>query len=80
MTEMQRMMWMSPLLMIGSSLTQRNAMLLTESGCLTVQSSPYTQTEPARILIGKFLVSRMDGGILTIVTGNGSQKIVPCLG
>lgn len=80
MTELQRMMWMSPLLMIGSNLTQRNAMLLTESGCSTDQSSPCTQTEPARISIGKFLASRMDGRILTTVTGNGSQKIVPCQG
>ena len=59
---------------------RKNAVLLMENGCLTIQLSLSIQTGAARISIDRSLVPKTEGRIPPTATGNGSWTTVCCQG
>lgn len=78
--ELQRITLKTSKWMIDSSSIRKSALSIQASGCLTRLSSLCTRTGAAHIQIDRFLVSKMDEGILITVGGNGSRMTVPCQG
>lgn len=77
---MERMIWTTQKPTTSLILTRKSAVLLMESGCLTLQLSLSTQTGAAHISIDRSLVPKMEGQIPPIATGNGSWTTVNCQG